>query len=95
MALLLERLEREFREQVGFNPTISYNNNASSGNQWDVPVGPFVAKTIKLGRMPFKIQAGLEYSVVSPNAFGKRANFRLALTPVIPSLVKNPIFGGK
>ncbi len=81
--------------QVGFNPTISYNDNASSGNKWDVPVGLFVAKMIKLGRVPFKIQAGLEYSVVSPDAFGKRANFRFVLTPVIPGLVKNPIFGGK
>jgi len=81
--------------QVGFNPTISYNDNESSGNKWDVPVGLFVAKMIKLGRVPFKIQAGLEYSVVSPDAFGKRANFRFVLTPVIPGLVTNPIFGGK
>ena len=81
--------------QVGFNPTISYNDNESSGNKWDVPVGLFVAKMIKLGRVPFKIQAGLEYSVVSSNAFGKRANFRFVLTPVIPGLVTNPIFGGK
>jgi hypothetical protein len=27
--------------------------------------------------------------------FGKRANFRVVVTPVIPGLVKNPIFGGK
>ena len=72
--------------QVGFNPTISYNNNASSGNQWDVPVGLFAAKMIKLGRVPFKIQFGLEYSVVSPDAFGKRLAFRFVLTPVIPSI---------
>jgi hypothetical protein len=81
--------------QIGFNPTISYNNKALSGNKWDVPVGLFVAKTIKIGRMPFKFQATVEYSVVSPDAFGKRANFRFVVTPVIPGLVKNPIFGGK
>lgn len=81
--------------QIGFNPTISYNDNASSGNKWDVPVGPFVSKVIKLGRLPIKIQGGLEYSVVSPDGFGKRANFRFVVTPVIPGLVKNPIFGGK
>ena len=50
---------------------------------------------IKLGRVRFKIQAGLEYSVVSPDAFGKRANFRFVMTPVIPGLVKNPICGGR
>ena len=81
--------------QIGLNPTISYNNKASSGNKWDVPVGLFVAKTILLGRVPFKIQAGLEYSVVSPDSFGKRAEFRFVLTPVIPGLVRNPVFGGK
>ena len=66
-----------------------------SGNKWDVPVGLFAAKTIALGGVPFKIQAGLEYSVVSPDAFGKRANFRFVLTPVIPGLVQKPIFGGR
>ena len=80
--------------QVGFNPTISYNDNASSGNKWTVPIGLFAAKTIKLGRTPFKVQGGLEYSVVSPDAFGKRLAFRFVMTPVIPGLVKNPIFGG-
>jgi hypothetical protein len=80
--------------QVGFNPTISYNNKATSGNKWDVPVGIFAAKTIAIGRLPVKIQGGLEYSVVSPDEFGKRLAFRLVMTPVIPGLVKNPIFGG-
>jgi hypothetical protein len=81
--------------QVGFNPTISYDHTASSGNQWNVPVGLFAAKMVKLGGVPTKVQFGLEYSVVSQDAFGKRANFRFVLTPVIPGLVKNPIFGGK
>ena len=81
--------------QVGFNPTISYNHKASSGNKWNVPVGLFAAKMIRVGRMPVKIQFGLEYSVVSEDDFGKRAAFRLLVTPVIPGLVKNPIFGGR
>ncbi len=60
----------------------------------DVPVGLFAARTIRLGSMPFKIQGGLEYSVVSPDAFGKRLAFRFVVTPVIPGLFKKPIFGG-
>ena len=67
----------------------------AAGNKWDVPVGLFGAKTTKIGRLPVKIQFGVEYSVVSPDEFGKIAAFRLVLTPVIPGLVKNPIFGGK
>lgn len=31
--------------QIGTNPTISYNDNASSGNKWNVPVGVFIGKT--------------------------------------------------
>jgi len=81
--------------QVGLNPTMSYNRKATRGNKWNVPVGVFGAKTIKIGRVPVNIKLGLEYSVVSPDDFGKVAQFRVQVTPVIPGLVKSPIFGGK
>ena len=79
--------------QVGFNPTITYNHQADSENKWNVPVGLFAGKTIKIGKMPVNIKAGVEYSVVSPDTFGQRAQFRFQITPVIPGLIKNPIFG--
>ena len=81
--------------QVGTNPTISFDRTASSGNQWDVPVGLYVSRVVSIGGMPTQIQATAEYSVVSPNDFGNRASFRFVVTPVIPGLVGNPIFGGK
>ena len=58
------------------------------GNKWNVPVGLFGAKTIKIGRVPFNIRVGLEYSVVSQDDFGKRAQFRFQITPVIPGLIE-------
>ena len=79
--------------QIGMNPTISYNNQASSGNKWNVPVGFYVGKTIKVGKLPINIKAGIEYSVISPDAFGKRTVFRFEITPVIPSFIQNAIFG--
>ena len=79
--------------QIGTNPTISYNDNASSGNKWNVPVGVFIGKTMILGKMPVNIKLGVEYSVVSPDAFGQQAAIRLQVTPIIPGLIKNPIFG--
>jgi hypothetical protein len=79
--------------QAGFNPTISYNHQADSGNKWNVPVGLFVGKTTKIGKLPVNIKAGVEYSVVSADIFGQRAQFRLQITPVIPGLIKEPIFG--
>ncbi len=80
--------------QVGFNPLIEYDNKASSGNKWNVPIGLSVTKTVKVGGMPVKFQFGAEYSVVSQDDFGKRALLRLIMIPVIPSLIKKPIFGG-
>ena len=79
--------------QIGKNPTITYNDHASSGNKWNVPFGLFAGKAIKIGNIPVNIKAGLEYSVVSPDDFGQRARFRIQITPVIPSLIQNPIFG--
>lgn len=81
--------------QIGFNPTISYDHNASSGNKWNVPVGLFVAKTTKISSVPVKFQLGVEYSVVSQDAFGQQAQIKLNIIPVIPSLVKTPILGGE
>lgn len=80
--------------QLGLNPTISYNHRAQKGDRWNVPIGLFGGKTIKVGRTPVNIKVGVEYSVVSEDTFGKRANFRFQITPVIPSLIKKPIFGG-
>jgi hypothetical protein len=36
-----------------------------------------------------------EIPVSRAHDFGKRANFRLVVTPVVPGLVQSPIFGGK
>lgn len=80
--------------QIGTNPTISYNDRADSGNKWNVPVGVFVGKTVKVGKMPLNIKLGVEYSVVSPDDFGQQAAVRLQVTPVIPGLIKSALFGG-
>jgi len=80
--------------QIGFNPTITYDNKASSGNRWNVPIGLVVAKTTKIASMPVKFQFGLEYSVVSQDDFGTRFQVKLNIIPVIDSLIKKPIFGG-
>jgi hypothetical protein len=81
--------------QVGTNPTISYDDKASSGNKWNVPVGVTVAKMTKIGDVPVKFQLGVEYSVVSQDTFGQVAQLKLNIIPVIKSLIKDPIFGVK
>ncbi|WP_041915684.1 hypothetical protein [Pseudodesulfovibrio mercurii] len=79
--------------QIGMNPTITYDHTASEGNRWTVPVGLFVGKTVRMGGSPVNIKAGFEYSVVKPDDFGQQAMFRIQLTPVIDSLIKEPLFG--
>lgn len=79
--------------QIGFNPTITYNEKASSSNRWNVPVGLYVGKTVRVGRVPVNIKVGGEYSVVSQDLFGQRFQFRIQITPVIPSLIGDSILG--
>ena len=79
--------------QVGMNPTITYNDQAKPDDRWNVPVGLLAGKTIKIGKVPVNIKVAAEYSVVSPDAFGQRFQFKFQITPVIPGLIKNPIFG--
>ena len=80
--------------QVGFNPVVTYEDKAISGNKWNVPFGPSVTKTTKVGGMPVKFQLGAEYSVVSQDTFGRRFLLKLNIIPVIESLVTDPLFGG-
>ncbi len=73
---------------------INYDRTASSGNQWNVPVGLFIGKMVKIGKMPVEFQLGLEYSVVREKDFGQQAQIKLNIIPVIPSLIKSPLLGG-
>ena len=79
--------------EVGFSPTITYDHRAASGNAWNVPVGLMVSKTALVGMLPTKFSAGLEYSVVSQDAFGERAKLVLEVTPVIPALIQRSLLG--
>lgn len=79
--------------QVGTNPTISFDNQASSGNKWNVPVGLTISKMTEIGGVPVKFQIGVEYSVVGQDTFGQVAQIKLNIIPVIKSLIKEPIFG--
>jgi hypothetical protein len=77
------------------NPVTSYDHKATKGNRWNVPIGLLASKTTTIAKRPVKFQLGFEYSVVSQDDFGKRFMIKLNVIPVIQSLVKNPIFGGR
>jgi len=80
--------------QIAFDPTITYDARATSGNKWNVPVGLSVAKTTLIGKLPVKFQLGVEYSVVSQDTYGDQGRLVLEVIPVIPALIHRPIMGG-
>jgi hypothetical protein len=78
--------------QVGFNPTITYNNEAVGGDKWNVPIGMGFAKTLMFGKTPVKFQFSVEKSVVRADDFGADWKVRLNIIPVIPSLQSGTFF---
>ena len=61
-------------------------------NAWNVPIGLMGAKTVMFGKLPIKFQFGVEKSIVRQDNFGKDWLFRFNIIPVIPSMVKTPLF---
>jgi hypothetical protein len=77
---------------VGYSGNILADWKASSGNRWTVPIGVAVGKVVKLGRLPVKIQLAGQYMPIRPDNVGQEWNIQLQLTPVIPKLIKEPLF---
>jgi hypothetical protein len=69
--------------QIESNPTILYDWEAVSGNEWTVPIGAGVSRTIMLGNVPMKLAFDIRNFVVSPDRFGPEWLFTLSFTPVI------------
>jgi hypothetical protein len=69
--------------QIESNPTILYDWEAVSGNEWSVPIGVGVSKTIMAGSFPMKFAFEIQNFVVSPDRFGPEWQFMLNLTPLI------------
>jgi hypothetical protein len=53
-----------------------------------------ITKTTLLGKLPVKFNLGLEYSVVSQDEYGQRAQLVLEVIPVIPAMIRHSVLGG-
>jgi len=71
--------------QIGMSPVVLVDWKAESGNKVTLPVGLGVGKTVKLGKMPFKMIFEVEYAVIRPDDLGQTWNFVIQLTPVLRS----------
>lgn len=78
---------------VGTSPNMLINWYASDGNKVTFPIGLNVAKVQKIGPLPVKFQVQGQYMPVNPSVFGQRWNIQVSITPVIPKLIKENLFG--
>ena len=78
--------------QVGTAPNILIDWKADDDNKLTLPVGLGVGKLFKIGGLPIKCILEGQYAVIHPDDFGQEWNIRFTVTPVLPSLIKNPIF---
>jgi len=74
--------------QIGAAPSITADWKANSNNRWTVPLGIGVNKTFRIGPLPIRISLEVHKTVVQPDDFGQDWNFRIAVIPIIPNLVK-------
>jgi hypothetical protein len=77
---------------VGYSGNILADWKAPSNNRWTVPIGVAVGKVVKLGKLPVKIQLAGQYMPIRPDNVGQEWNIQINLTPVIPKLIKEPLF---
>ncbi len=71
------------------NPVIQYDWEAASDNKLFLPLGGGVSKTVRLGKMPLKMDLELQYYVVSPDALGPQWLLSFSLAPVFGNPFQN------
>jgi hypothetical protein len=80
------------RWQIGMAPNVTIDWMADHENAVTFPVGLGVGKLLFFGKLPVRFQLEAQYAVINPADVGQRWNLRFVVTPVVPALVKNPIF---
>lgn len=74
--------------RVGMTPNVTVNWEAKSGNKVTFPIGIGAGRIFNFGKLPVRISGELQYSVIHPDdQISSRWNFRLNLTPVIPTFM--------
>lgn len=84
-------VEREI--SIGAAPMIEVNWQAENDDKWSIPIGLGASTTFFLGPMPVRFGAEFNWFVRSPDNYGKKWMVKLYFVPVIPRLIKEPIFG--
>jgi hypothetical protein len=77
---------------IGYSGNILADWTAPSEDVWTVPIGLGLAKVVKFGRLPVKLQLAVQYMPVHPRISGQEWNVQVSITPVIPKLIKGILF---
>ena len=81
--------------QIQTTPNILINWNANKvGNAVTFPLGIGVGRTFRVnpGMPPISVALEFQWMPVYPEDFGQRFNIRFTFKPVLPNLVKKPLF---
>ena len=78
--------------QIGMAPNILIDWKADREDRFTVPIGLGIGKTVRIGRLPVKFTAEVDYMVVRPDDFGQHWSARFQMIPVLPALIKNTLF---
>lgn len=78
--------------QIGMAPNILIDWKADQDNRFTVPVGLGIGKLVKIGPLPVKFTAEVDYMAVHPDEFGQHWVFRFQMIPVLPALFKDTLF---
>ena len=70
---------------IGMGPTIAIDWEAEERNRYQIPIGLGLTKTVRWNKTPIKLRVEAHYSLKKPEDYGTAWNFRLQVTPVIPS----------
>ena len=77
---------------IGYSGNILADWTAPSEDVWTVPLGLGLAKVVKFGRLPVKLQLAVQYMPVHPRISGQEWNVQVSITPVIPKLINGVLF---
>ncbi|QQO56859.1 MAG: hypothetical protein N838_29340 [Thiohalocapsa sp. PB-PSB1] len=71
---------------IGAAPNIIANFEQSGGNQWTVPIGLGINKTINIGKVPVRFGIEAYYSAIKPDdVVGTDWSYRFYMIPAAPS----------
>ena len=78
--------------QIGMAPNILIDWKADQENRFTVPVGLGIGKLVKIGPLPVKFTAEVDYMAIHPDEFGKHWGVRFQIIPVLQALFKDTLF---